>query len=330
VILYLLNKDPAHRYQNAGHLEEALKRLLPTSSPALSPVSTLSRAAEPGVPLWRRLIIPAVVAVTLIAGGAVLGIMNKGDTTLVVVPDAGPSEIVDEEPPPPPPPPPVIFCGSGVGACEYPLDVPVVTCRIESMPKRAMVRHENKNKGETPMIIKVAQDAERKVSLVLRLYNHADAVLELSAAEDCTEVVELAPNIMIGIQSTPPGAVIYDMSGRGWGETPGDIGVPRGTEPMRFVLKKPGYKDEEIEFVPNKARKKKVKLTKLVTLTIDSEPTAEVWKDGANIGQTPYEVQVPPSKDEVVYEVKRQGFATETVKVRLDRDRKQNVKMKPL
>jgi eukaryotic-like serine/threonine-protein kinase len=332
VILYLLNKDPAHRYHNAGDLEAALKRLLPTSSPSLSSVSPRTSAADPGVPLWRRLIIPAVVAVTLIAGGAALGIMNKGGSPPGGVADAGADEIdaVNPPPPPPPPPAPLIFCGSGVGACEYPLDVPVVTCRIESRPKRAMVRYKDQNKGETPMIVKVARNADRNESLVLRLYNHADEVFELSAAEDCSVVVEMAPNIMIGIYSTPPGAVIYDATGRGVGETPGEIGVPRGTELMPFLLRKPGYKDEPIEFTPDKARKIKVKLKKLVTVTIDSEPTAEVWKDGANIGQTPYEVQVPPSRDEVVYELKRQGFETESVKVRPDRDRKQHAILKPL
>jgi hypothetical protein len=65
-------------------------------------------------------------------------------------------------------------------------------------------------------------------------------------------------------------------------------------------------------------------------VTIDSEPAAEVWKDGAKIGQTPYEVQVPASRDEAVYELKRQGFGTASVKVRPDRDRKQHVTLKPL
>jgi hypothetical protein len=181
---------------------------------------------------------------------------------------------------------------------------------------------------ETPLYVILDRDPARTETLLFEFLGYVEQEVPFSAGDHIEHTAELVKKIELTIRSKPDGALIYE-GGRQVGFTPGKVLAPPGTEPLTLVLKSEGYADEEIEVVPDKDKEIRATLGPVTVLRIESEPAgAAVWKDGAQVGITPFEDRVKRGRDAISYRLTLDGYQDEEIQLRPQRSSMEKVTLR--
>ena len=338
LILSLLAKDPDARFQRAVDLDRAMHMLLSGSSAGVVvPTQLFAQPASEAAPIawYRRPAILVSLVITMALAGVGVGLIQRERrpqpseaVLLVVEPDAGAPVA------PAPRRPPTFHPAAHDGAMPPEVkaaheDATRVVWRITSEPPEAQVMYRDELAGDTPLYVIVDRDAARSETLQVMRMGYVESYIDLSAGDHLEYTAELVKQVALTIRSRPGGAIIYDPDGKPQGFTPGVILAPPGAEPLAFVLKLDGHADEILEIVPDQDKKREAKLTPLVTLRIESEPTgAEVWKGEARLGTTPVEDRVPRGQAPVSYRLALDGYQDAEIEMRPQRHGKKAVTLR--
>lgn len=254
IVLRLLAKDPARRHQRAGELEAELGALLAAGK-------AVPRAPAP---LPRKRVNPwfAAMGVLVVAAsvGAALALRAPRAPAAAAAPEPprpAPRPALAPARPAPPPAPPRFEPLVDEAPAAHAADVARWVIRSQ---KRAQVFHGDELVGDTPLVVTMARDASRVELVRVHLYDHVDQEIELEASGSGERMVELVPYTKITFLTRPAGAVIHAPSGESIGKTPGEVGVPPGTAPVAFLLRRDGYRDHRVEVVPDRAHKIRIRL----------------------------------------------------------------------
>jgi serine/threonine-protein kinase len=253
LILRLLEKDPARRPQSAGELETALGVLL---------VSGAAAVMIDGAPAprrrGRRIAAVAIVGCALVGGVVAMAWPSAPIRTAVAVP------VVVVAPAAPRAPVALRFAAldaaNDAANDATAADPALSRWTLRSTPPGAQVVYGDQVVGETPLVAVMPVDPARTESLRIHLYDHVDHDIELVADGSGERSVELVPYVKIGFLSRPTDAAIHAPNGEKIGVTPGEVGVPPGTEPLVFVLRRDGYRDHEARVVPDHSQKLRITL----------------------------------------------------------------------
>jgi tRNA A-37 threonylcarbamoyl transferase component Bud32 len=251
IVLHLLEKDPDRRYQRAGELEVELGALLAAGKaiPRL-PAPVRRKRVSP----WIAAMGVLVVAATVGAGLALRSPQAPAAAPMAPRPAPRPA-LAPARPAPPPAPPrfePLVDAPPAHGD-----DVARWIIRSQ---QRAQVFHDEELVGDTPLVVTMTRDASRVELVRVHLYDHVDQEIALEASGSGERMVELVPYTKITFITRPPGAVIHAPSGESIGKTPGEVGVPPGTDSVAFLLRRDGYRDHRVEVVPDRAHKIRIRL----------------------------------------------------------------------
>ncbi len=339
MILALLAKNPAERFQRAVDLERAVNMLLSgDGSGVITPDVWRERDEAAGGSRRRFLTIAAVMMMTMAAVGAYFGVAQSTGPTAEVIAE-NPDEITPQEPvieetvPVKPPAEATFFAARADGAMPEEVsaaeaDDALVVRKIISRPAGARISYRGEPVGIAEPMLWAVIPSEKSHTITAELYDHVPLEYVLTGDASGDDQINMIANVKVTIRSQPKGAVIYDADGVGQGRTPAVVGAPpnpHSDEVVRLTLKLDGYADEVVEFIADEDKEIRVKLTELVRLTIESEPPgAEVWRDGEQLGLTPVVDMVPKSRQVREYEVRMSGYETALVamKPRKSRDKK--------
>ena len=336
LILSLLAKDPDARFQRAVDLERAMHMLL--SGSAAGVVAQIPMGLPPVAPArpwYRRPAILAGLVLAMALGGVGLGLMQKRKPAPV-----GPAVIlsdIDAAAPPAPRErrPPAFYQGGRDGALPAEVaaaktDAARAVWTLTSVPAGAEVTYGDEIAGntETPLYVVLDRDPARTETLLIGFLGYIEQEIELSAGDHIEHTAELVKKVELTIRSKPEGALIYE-GGRQVGFTPGKLMAPPGTAPLILVLKHEGYADEVVEVVPDKDKQIQATLGALTILRIESEPAgAAVWKDGAQLGITPFEDRVKRGRDTISYRLTLEGYQDEEIQLRPQRSSTKQVTLR--
>ena len=338
VLSRALARDANHRYASASQFGEALGGLLagfsgpmtagPTTRPRTNPVTgtfpgggTVTNAVAPGTvavtPQSRsRWPLVASMLVTLVlAGGAAVYVLGPRE------PAPAPAALVPAPVPAAPPPLEFRQIERVDAAIEKPLSQTLWI--LDAEPGPAEVVYQDEVRGQTPIAILVERDAERRERITLRYdpENYGEQHLELSAARDVQQLVELQPYIDVKISSKPPKADVYTPDDEYQGRTPMTMSLPRTDEKRILELRRDGYLTQQIAVDFSVPGELNFDLERAVSVLIDSNPSgADVWLEGEHLGETLYRAQLPLKPGRRNFRLTLEGCREETVRLRANQD----------
>ncbi len=337
LILSLLAKDPDARFQRAVDLERAMHMLL--SGSAAGVVAQIPVGLPPVAlarPWYRRPAILFGLVLAMALGGVGLGLMQKRKQGPAEQPAVVLGVNIDAAAPPAPKErrPPAFHQGGRDGAVPPEVtaamaDPARAVWTLTSVPAGAEVTYGDEIAGntETPLYVVLDRDPARTETLLAGFLGYVEQETPLSAGGHIEHTFELVKKIELNIRSKPAGALIYE-GGRQVGFTPGKLLAPPGVK-LTLVLKHEGYADEVLEVVPDKDKQVEATLGLLTILRIESEPAgAAVWKDGAQIGITPFEDRVKRGRDTISYRLTLEGYQDEEIQLRPQRNSTEQVTLR--
>ncbi|ACY17590.1 serine/threonine-protein kinase [Haliangium ochraceum] len=342
LILSLLAKDPKDRFQRASDLERALHMLL-SGNPAGVIASLGGEPPAPARAPWYLrpgVLVPMILAMA--GGGVALALLQRPADDTGDDPRRQPvAQVAIDAAPPPPPEPPGFYQAEGpdqepeaVVAARASGDA--VIWRVDSTPRDAQVLYQDQLVGDTksPLFVVIERQGRsegRSERLLVKRFGFVEQTVDLDTDSGGVHHVELVKKIELTIRSQPSGALIYGDDDEVAGRTPGMVFSPPGEEPLMFTLKAEGYADEPIEIVPDENKAISVKMAPLVTLRIESEPMgAEVWRDGARLGETPLEDRVARGREPLTYRIAYTGYRDEELQMIPRRDGERRVTLQTL
>jgi len=175
---------------------------------------------------------------------------------------------------------------------------PDVAIRVESKPSGALVTYDGEVIGKTPLSITVERGAY-EMELVLDHPGFAERAVTIFPLVDVVERVTLDALVRVRIVTKPPGAEVA-TDGEVIGVAPLEVQLPRSTEPKTFVVRAPGYLEQEVAIVPAKAATTTVQLERepqRIAHELESEPPgAEVVLGDQVVGRTPLKLELLEEK----------------------------------
>ncbi len=171
---------------------------------------------------------------------------------------------------------------------------PKVYATVESRPKGAEIfSTDGTSLGTAPVEVLLPSDSESLLALVLRHPDYLDTPVELERKRrSYTTKIKLLPRVFATIESRPSGAAVLAEDGSSMGQTPMQIELSQPGVPANVKVQLAGYRDSELSLTGKRSFKKRVRLAKLPTLSLVSEPqgAAVIDASGKRIGNTPLEI----------------------------------------
>lgn len=192
---------------------------------------------------------------------------------------------------------------------------------IKSQPENATVYKPGTDTpvGQTPFTV---DTSKKDTELTLKLFGYHDESVTVKQFSSETSQVTFKRLPTIIIQSTPEGATVMD-NGQVIGTTP--LQTKAVTE-RTLQITEQGYFDKDVTVSYNTAPSINVDLQKLPVITLTATPTAEVYRDGKRVAETPIKLAV---KKEITLTLKADRYYDATVQVSPTSPREVKTTLKP-
>lgn len=205
---------------------------------------------------------------------------------------------------------------------------PLPRVRIDSKPRKASVYDESgKRLGQTPLRLTFAKD-KKPFNLTLRKNGFQDKELLLTYGQSTTKRVALVPlKSAVAIRTSPSDVGVFSPRGKKLGDTPMSLAMDSTSPPMEIVLRRDGYREQQITVRYGDELPKKFVLTRLIAIKLDSKPSGATVTNskGTRLGQTPLSMEVDKSDDPLTFIFERAGYEPKTVRVVPKRDYGQRI-----